>query len=168
MSQIISHFALIICAGLATRRKYQCSETMKLRTACVNILDVLRYFLQFPIIRLLLTLCLSSIDGSHFELKQPKLWWSKGALGFLNDEKGILIFKKFFRCTSLSPERAIFCVLAFSMYHGFTQKTQCSRWLGTLNCMIWGLLKASLDQNTKSQTTEGVIVLEKNQEGYNL
>lgn len=94
MSQIIPHFVLtlIICAGLPTKRKYQHAETMKLRMVCVNIVDVSRYFLQFPIIRLLLVHCLSSSDDAHFKMKQSKLWWSKGALGFLIDGKGIVIF----------------------------------------------------------------------------
>jgi len=81
-----------VCAGLATKRKYQSAETMKLRTACVNTVDASRYFLQFATIMPLLTHCPSSSDSSHSIMKQSKLWWSKGALGFLNDEKIIFIF----------------------------------------------------------------------------
>lgn len=75
MSQIISHFVLtfIICAGLATERKYQSAETKKSRTACVNILDASRYFLQFATVMPLQTHCPSSSDSSHFEMKQSKL-----------------------------------------------------------------------------------------------
>lgn len=75
MSQIISYFVftLIICAGLATKRKYRSAETMKLSTACVNIVDASRYFLQLATIMPLLTHCPSSSDSSHFEMKQSKL-----------------------------------------------------------------------------------------------
>lgn len=115
MSQIISHFVLtlIICAGLATKRKYQCAETMKLRTACVNIVDVSRYFLQFPIIRLRLTHCLSSSDDSHFEMKQSKLWSSKGALGFLIDGKGIFIFSFSQMSLSITRKSHLLCACIF-------------------------------------------------------
>lgn len=59
MRQIISH--VVLTAGLATKRKYQSAETMKLRTDRVNIVDASRYFLQFATIMPLLTHCVSSV-----------------------------------------------------------------------------------------------------------
>lgn len=124
---------------------------MKLSTACVNIVDVSRHFLWFPIISLLLTHCLSSSDDSHFEMKQSKLWWSKRALGFLNDRKGIFIFL-FFSDVSLYHQKEpwpvclhIPCIMSllrtFSVADGWGPQTD----------MICALVKASVDHNTKSQ-----------------
>lgn len=86
----ISHFVLtlIICPGLETRRKYQSAETMKVRTACMNIIDTSRYCLQLcPADTLVhLPVILLTLKWNHQNYKdQEALDW-----------KGIFIFLIFF------------------------------------------------------------------------
>lgn len=93
MSQIISHFvlSLIVSTGLATKRKYQSAETMKLRTACVNTVNTSGYSLQLrPFCHIvylpLILLILKWNSQNHDGIKEHWVSWimSKVSLFFLS------------------------------------------------------------------------------------